>query len=497
MKRQTLALDIGDDSVTAVVVRHSGQDRRVVACASVELRSREDLDPALAELVGQVPVGDGVCVCGVSLDGVSLRNLRIPFTDRRRIDQVLPLELEDQLPVPVADQVVDYLVTGSGEGGSTLLVACLEKERLGRDLDSLRRAGLRPRLVTLRDLVLASSLLRDPSMPDDFLLLDIGRFSSSILFVHRRRAVFFRRLAISPFLPVATADAGTLTGSDRDAGLTRDLCAEIMRSIGLFTISSGTDFQPERVMVGGAPSADPQLVRRISTELAMEALPCDSVETARMQVDTRVQETYQPARMAHALALVRNGGRGRQVVNFLKGEFAPASLLLVSGPQRLAAVAVAVILLVGVLSWLGLGYRGLRDRYDRLGTEMTTMYRETFPGATRIVDPLVQMKANVRDVQAPSIASPLFSGEKRVLNILADISARVPESVRIQVARMVIDQESVQMKGMTDTFNNVNLIQSGLRKSPRFADVAIVSAAADKESGMIRFELRLQLREGA
>lgn len=123
---------------------------------------------------------------------------------------------------------------------------------------------------------------------------------------------------------------------------------------------------------------------------------------------------------------------------------------------------------------------------------MTALYRETFPDATRIVDPLVQMQANVREVQAPSIAIPVLSGDKRILNIMADISSRIPDSVKIQVSRMVIDQESVQIKGIIDTFNDVNLVQNSLRKSPLFTDVAIVSAAADKESGMIRFELRLQ-----
>ena len=75
---------------------------------------------------------------------------------------------------------------------------------------------------------------------------------------------------------------------------------------------------------------------------------------------------------------------------------------------------------------------------------------------------------------------------------MADISSRIPDSVKIQVSRMVVDQESVQLKGIIDTFNDVNLIQNSLRKSPLFTDVSIVSAAADKESGMIRFELRLQ-----
>jgi general secretion pathway protein L len=123
---------------------------------------------------------------------------------------------------------------------------------------------------------------------------------------------------------------------------------------------------------------------------------------------------------------------------------------------------------------------------------MTRLFKETFPETTRIVDPLVQMKSKLQDVQAPATATPIFSGDKRALNILADISGRVPESIEIHVSRLVIETDSVVIRGTTDAFNNVNLIQGVLRKSPAYSDVAIISASAEKDSGLIRFELKLR-----
>ena len=101
-------------------------------------------------------------------------------------------------------------------------------------------------------------------------------------------------------------------------------------------------------------------------------------------------------------------------------------------------------------------------------------------------------------MQGPGAPIPLAVTDRRVLGLLADISARIPAAVSVQVGRLSIDHESVLMKGTTDTFNAVEAIKSSLAGSSRFSEVKIVSATADKgksnNGGFIRFELQLQLR---
>jgi general secretion pathway protein L len=107
------------------------------------------------------------------------------------------------------------------------------------------------------------------------------------------------------------------------------------------------------------------------------------------------------------------------------------------------------------------------------------------------------MRSRLQEAQAPTVSMPLFTQEKRVLAILADISSRIPSSVSIHVSRLVIDLDSVRIKGTTDAFNNVNSIKKMLAKSGRFADVNIVSATKTKNKNVIRFEIRLLLREAS
>ncbi|MCI5144687.1 MAG: hypothetical protein D3923_03990, partial [Candidatus Electrothrix sp. AR3] len=73
---------------------------------------------------------------------------------------------------------------------------------------------------------------------------------------------------------------------------------------------------------------------------------------------------------------------------------------------------------------------------------------------------------------------------------------RIPDSINLQVARMIIDHNSVRIKGTTDAFNNVNTIRDLLSKSARYSDVNIVSATKGKKKEGILLELKLQLAVG-
>ncbi|MDD3619592.1 MAG: type II secretion system protein GspL [Desulfobulbaceae bacterium] len=498
MKREILGLDISDDYIAAVVVQGSGQDRRITACGHAELADRRMLGDVLSVLLDKLAWKGGRCACGISLDGVSLRNLTVPFLERKKIDQVLPLELEDQLLTPVGYQIIEYIATGTVESSTGILVAAVEKARLGQDLENLRLHGIIPRSVTLRNVALAEHLLKNGKLPSSFLLLDAGVHSVNMVLTRNGRVSFIRRLPYpermfiqAPFSfrnGLATfVDYGEAKQSIVSLG------EDIERTIAFSRANGAVDSFPDLVVMSGSMAQERRFRELLQEAIGHEVIASDLRDGAGVQLDGAVAEQWEPALLDHALALALRGIQKKQAMNFRKDEFAPERLLFATRRQMAAAASLAVVLIAATLAWLGFDYHDLRTSYDAAGERMNQLYRETFPEATRIVDPLAQMQANVRDVQAPAIATPVFSGEKRTLNLLADISGRIPEAIEIHVSRLVIDQDTVQLRGTTDTFNNVNIIQGNLRKSPLFSDVNIVSAAADKDSGKIRFELKLQI----
>jgi general secretion pathway protein L len=239
----------------------------------------------------------------------------------------------------------------------------------------------------------------------------------------------------------------------------------------------------------------PEFIDKMAAELDKEVRSVNLQQVAGVKFGQGQQEKWVPGIYDHALALSMQGFRKKATVNFRKGEFALPKLYYAAKNQLAAAAVVVVSLLAATFIYLGYDYRALKTKNDELGSEIIAIYKETFPDVKTVNRPsvaLADMQVKLRNVKGPSISTPIFSGDKRSLNILADISGRIPATVKIDVARMVIDKETITIKGTTDTFNNVNLIQNVLRKSTAYEDVDIVSAAAEKDGGSIRFELRLQ-----
>jgi hypothetical protein len=127
-----------------------------------------------------------------------------------------------------------------------------------------------------------------------------------------------------------------------------------------------------------------------------------------------------------------------------------------------------------------------------LDQQITRIFNETFPDVKRIVDPVQQMKVKIDEIKKTAASLPGTGASGKVLDLLNDISLRLPESADVKVSRMVVDQDSLLIKGETDTFNTVDTIKKGLEPSPYFAAVTISSANLDRSGNRVNFELKLQ-----
>ncbi|NIA05517.1 MAG: hypothetical protein GWP11_06070 [Proteobacteria bacterium] len=497
MKRRILGLDINDDLLAAVVVERKAGDRQIISCGHVRLDDRDSIPGQLPALLEQVGWQGGDCLCGISLAGCSLRNLTLPFTDQKKIRQVLPFELEDQLLTPVSDQVLEYIVAGTSAGASHLLLAGLEKKSLRLYLDGLVRANLSPETVTLRTMALAEQFLGSGES-GDFLMLDAGLHAMNMVICHHGRIVFIRRLpypdrmfTVQPFT-FRDGRAG-IAHHDEAVSCIAGLCDAVRLSMDFFRLDSGFDIAPEQVILTGCMAQAEVFPATIQAELGLDASEGDLRRDAGVTVRREAAEQWQPACLDHALALALAGLKKKPPVNFRKDEFAPKKIFFATRRQLLAASIMLALMAGGGLVLFWTHYLTLQERNAALTGQMTAIYKETFPQATRIVDPLIQMRAGLRTVQDPAAAIPVFSGDKRVLNILADISARTPSALKIHVARLVIDQKTVVIKGTTDSFNSINIMRGSLGRSPLYDEVKIVSATADKDKRLVRFALRLHL----
>lgn len=505
MATRILGLDIQEDMLCAVVVEQRGPERIVHACASLKVGGTTRFSASVPELLALLDTPADSCVLGLPLSVFSLRNLSLPFSDRKKMKQVLPLELEDQFPVPVDQQVIDFVVTGVQDGDSHVLVAAVEKGIIGELISVVKESGLMVRAVTLSVDALVRQYTRKAGEKQPILFLHADPHGMSMALWSEGRVVFMRWIAYLQQLftrPVTGRKEIPLVVERETATKAMgNVCELVRNSLYYFQQESSKSMPPSRVVLSGCITDTGPWQSLIAHELD---LPVEMAGTDRdfsgIRLSEQVQGQWNFCLYDGALALAENGLRKKAKsagFNFLKGEFAPSSIRYFSRRSLLTATAALALVVVAGLGLLWSSYHRLNARATALHEEMTAIYKKTFPGVNRVDHPYLQMQSKLREVQGSEVSLPLFSGEKRALEILADISGRIPKNLSLHVSRLIIDQESVQMKGTTDAFNNVDVIKNKLAASSRYMTVKIVSAAADKKKGTIRFEIRLQLGEAS
>ena len=80
-------------------------------------------------------------------DQLSVRVLQLPFTDARKIEQVVGYELEGQIVHALEDVVFDHLVVGTSAEGSTVLAAAAKRDDIAALIAANETRGSHPRAL--------------------------------------------------------------------------------------------------------------------------------------------------------------------------------------------------------------------------------------------------------------------------------------------------------------------------------------------------------------
>jgi general secretion pathway protein L len=499
MGKKSLGIDISDGQITGVVLEQQGKSLSLLASLGLLLPEDGDVGAYARQLCEQLNWEEGVCVCGLPLSMLSVRNLGLPFRESKKIAQALPFELEEQLLNPVDAMVVDYNLCETTDSNSLIVTFAAEKKIVSHLLDELQGVA-DPEIITPAIVPLAAQVVRQNHDKKNILLLHADLYSCTLVLIRGDTPLCYRRLSYSEQMlthPPLLLENGQVMVADRKVieQSFHLFCDSIKRSLDLFWLASHVKCQPDRVVLTGPLAAMDNLTEIVAAKLHLPAETMDILSVNRISCSDEIRAQWQRQRFDRGLSLALMGLGKKAEVNFRKDIFAKKRDFLSTRKQLISAVAAVVIVLGSVLGYLWNDYRVLLRRDQAIRAEMVTIFKQTFPNVTTVHEPYLEMQAALKTVQGPDSPAPLLASDKRILGLLADISARIPPRVVLQVSRLAVNRESVLLKGTTNTFNAVNIIKNELSASPLYKTVQIVSATADnsKKSGMIRFEMQLQL----
>jgi type IV pilus assembly protein PilM len=512
MARRILGLDLGSHSVKAVELRQSIREVELVQMRALPL---VDGTPASADELADflrmhdLPV-EGAVV-SIPGDRVSSRRLSFPFRDRRKITLAVPFEVEAQVPFDLDDFFVDWEIVGETGGGCDVVATLAPRGEVAECLAGLREAKVDPRIVEAEGLLLAN-LGAFFELPEARLLADIGHRKTTVALLLDGRAVAARTIPVAgqALTRAIASERGT---DDTEAerikheegifgdtahpacpaavGVVDRLARELARTLGSLEGALPPDRELGEVTLCGGSAhlhrLDEELTSRLGVPVRRLALPPVAAGTAVLAGGDRLL-------FAPAIALAARGSmRARTRMNLRQGPLAHRIDLRqvgreFRGPTLLAGVAFA-------LAALTLGTQiGLESRRgEAVEAQAQGLYQAVFPGRPSPPSVVSAMQQAVGDAQNRADTLGVYRGNLSALDVLTEISARVPEDLEVILEELSIDRQVVQIKGHTAGFGSVDRLRAELAKYEPFSTITVGDITRDARRGGQTFNMRISL----
>jgi type IV pilus assembly protein PilM len=196
MATSIVGIDVGSTTIRAVEVADAGKARPTLvrhfevplpegAVSRGEVLEPNTVAAALRQLWSQGGFKSKDVVLGMGNQRVLARDLTVPKMSRTRIRESLPYQVQEMLPVPVADALLDFypISESMSEAGPVihgLLVAAVKDAVLG-NVKATQLAGLTTVEVDLIPFALTRVLLGRRQVPGTVALIEIGANTTSVV----------------------------------------------------------------------------------------------------------------------------------------------------------------------------------------------------------------------------------------------------------------------------------------------------------------------------
>jgi general secretion pathway protein L len=403
-------------------------------------------------------------------DAVTHRILTLPFSDRKRLDQTVPFELEAHLPFELDETVVDYQILGSAPDGTSEVLAVSAPKRAVREhLDALGAAGIDLRLVDLTSLA----------------PLNVVRAAAN---GHRGRMAFVALDAVRT--TVAVLGDGRLLGLrvlSAHVGADGDLerCVRDVRW-SLLGLADGEALQA--LWVGGDAADTPGALAALGRALGTTPQSLDTVALPTVPVMLRGKQSAFATPLGLAL---RDAGEASPFgVDLRRGEFAyhrerEALWRGLSRAGLLAAAAVALMVASFVLD-----ARSLEQRRDAVRAEVRTVFTAALPNVRTIVNEKAQLQTEIAALEKQRrLYGGLAPSAPRAIDCLRALSVAVPHDVPLDVDELSLDGDTLRLRGSTRTYEDVEAVKRGLAARPEFRNVETKDVRATVDGQRVDFRL--------
>lgn len=474
-----LCIDIQESYVTSLVVEKNAKTRIVNGCGFV-LRTDSTLEEALSEVVTQTGYVGGSCIVTLGAELFTYRNISLPFSSKKHLEQILPYELEQCSALDINQLIVDWNIGIARPEETEVSVAMIPKEVLSGYIAALERAGLNPEKIGISGFAIGSLSLPDSST--ERIIIDFADGWATLFIVVNGSVCLVRSI------PAPSQD---VSGPDSDSSFLFNL-----KQILLYLEKEEIQKDDLDLYLCGSLSSCDSIVSNLSVLFQKDrihSLACSTLPLVK--INSAIRSNYRPEVMDRVLASTLKGKRQSNEFNFRKNEFMARKSAAHFIRLGTKFVIPFFLLILIASSYLVYDFRQLKYKQKNLDSQIRKIFTTTLPDITRIVNPLHQMQIVINDIQKSYRPGGEGAGSYSVVTILTELSVRVPEKYPFKIVKMVVEKEAIRIKAETGDFNIVDNIKKELSKSAMFSNVVISSANQSSQADKITCELKILLAE--
>lgn len=513
MARRILGLDMGSHAVKAVELRQTLRELELVQARALPVADAPaSLPTELRDFLQTYDLPSELAVASVAGDRLATRRVSFPFKDRRKIRAAVPFEVESQVPFELADYFLDSEVIAEAAERTDVVVALVPRTEVAVLLASLREAGVAPRIVEAEGLALANLTALLP-LPGVRLLADIGHRKTTLCLCVEGQAVAARTVPVAG-LAITQALAKDL-GVDEVAaerrkieqgvlGVPRAVAAtavvdrlarELARTIGGLEsllpprADDGVAID-ELTLLGGSAH-----LHRLDAYLAERTgLRVRRLEPPPGEEGKALLALGDPLLFAPALALaLRGSAKATTRMNFRQSELAHRIDLLGMARELRSTGWVALLTAILALAATGTEIFLTDRRGDAIERQSRALHDQAFPGRPAPANVVTAMQQAVGEAQRRAETLGVYRGNLSALDVLNEISARIPPDLEVVFEELAIDGQVVQIKGHTPAFGSVDRLRAELVRYEPFSSIAVGDITSDPRRGGQSFSMRISL----
>ena len=442
---------------------------------------------AIAEVMRRAGVTSATRIADMPGDDVSLRRIELPPAAMRKIDELLPFEMESLIPFDAAETLLDHQLAEPPDATKVRVVVCaVPRAKVRERLDLLARGGLDPEELVPGPAALGGLVPFVPALVSDTaqVLVHLGRTRTDIAVLRRGKLELARNISagVDDLREAGFGEAPYGTGAER-------LFRELRQTVSSHRMQGGADI--EAVRVSGELDGGEALFGWLGRALDRTAIPLEIPLAPELDPVQPVDAARAPA-FALALGLAGQTLLKGKHLDLRKGDLAKkASMGAFRELAPLLGVCAAFVAVAYFYSVYA-HWSVLTARREVLETELAEVSAQRLGQETR--DPLQARTLLEQGRQSPD-PMPAFDA----FDALLALSAAIPDGIDHDLQRVQIDLGDdrsgghIELQATVSSIEERDRIAQSLGEVPCFQNIELGPMTSSGE-GRRQYRLEMDLQ---